>query len=142
MVGALIPKLQAMRNSNLGPYVPPDFSPSWQFEAISNLFYTSLGVMILAAFTALLIKLWVLEFSHGLRAMSIQEQQARTREFCYLGIKRRMLTEMVGILPSLIQVSLILFTIAIAMFLFHISILPFGITTAILSIFYNIYLSV
>src|SRR5258706_12544752 len=55
--------------------------------------------MMLAPSTAMLIKSWVREFDRGLRAMSIPEQRAKTREFRYLGMERWRLTNMVEILP-------------------------------------------
>ena len=130
----LIYQTQMMRNSSLGPYVPLDFSPPGHIVVVNVFFYASLGVMILAAFTAMLIKSWVREFDRGLRAMSIPEQRAKTREFRYLGMERWKLTEMVGILPSLIQISLFLFSIGLIVFLFHISTPSFGVTTAIFAI--------
>ena len=130
----LIYQTQMMRNSSLGPYVPPDFSPPEHIVVVNVLFYASLGVMILAAFIAMLIKSWVREFDRGLRAMSLPEQRAKTREFRYLGMERWKLPEMVGILPSLIQISLLLFSIGLALFLFHISKPSFGVTTAIFGI--------
>ena len=54
----------------------------------------------------MLIKSWVRELDRGLRVISIPEQRAKTREFRYLGMERWKLTEMVGILPLLIQISL------------------------------------
>ena len=130
----LIYQTQMMRNSSLGPYVPPDFSPPEHIVVVNAFFYASLGVMILAAITAMLIKSWVREFDRGLRAMSIPEQRAKTREFRYLGMERWKLTEMVGILPLLILISLFLFAIGLALFLFHISTPSFGVTTAIFAI--------
>ena len=130
----LIHQTQMMRNSSLGPYVPADFSPPEHIVVVNALFYASLGVIILAAVTAMLIKSWVREFDRGLKAMSIAEQRAKTREFRYLGMERWKLTEMVGILPSLIQISLFLFAIGLVVFLFHISTPSFGVTTAIFSI--------
>ena len=130
----LIYQTRMMRNLSLDPYVPPDFSPPEHIVVVNALFYASLGVMILAAFTAMLIKSWVREFDRGLKAMSIPEQRAKTREFRYLGMERWKLTEMVGILPSLIQISLFLFAVGLILFLFHISIPSFGVTTAIFAI--------
>ena len=123
-----------MRNSSLGPYVAPKFSPPEHIVIVNALFYASLGVMILAAFIAMLIKSWVREFDRGLRAMSIPEQRAKTREFRYLGMERWKLPEMVGILPLLIQISLLLFAIGLILFLFHISKPSFGVTAAIFGI--------
>ena len=127
----LIYQTQMMRNSSLGPYVPAEFSPPEHIVVVNALFYASLGVMILAAFIAMLIKSWVREFDRGLRAMSLPEQRAKTREFRYLGTERWKLPEMVGILPLLIQISLLLFAIGLVLFLFHISKPSFGVTAAI-----------
>jgi hypothetical protein len=130
----LIYQTHMMRNSSLGPYVPPDFSPPEHIVIVNALFYASLGVMILAAFIAMLIKSWVREFDRGLRAMSFPEQRAKTREFRYLGMERWKLPEMVAMLPLLIQISILLFSIGLALFLFHISTPSFGVTTAIFGI--------
>jgi hypothetical protein len=130
----LIYQTQMMRNSSLGPYVAPDFSPPEHIVIVNALFYASLGMMILAAFIAMLIKSWVREFDRGLRAMSLPEQRAKTREFRYVGMERWKLPEMVGILPLLIQISLLLFAIGLALFLFHISTPSFGVTTAIFGV--------
>jgi hypothetical protein len=130
----LIYQTHMMRNSSLGPYVPPDFSPPKHIVVVNALFYASLGVMILAAFVAMLIKSWVREFDRGLRAMSLPEQRAKTREFRYLGMERWKLPEMVGMLPLLIQISILLFSIGLALFLFYLSTPSFGVTTAIFGI--------
>ena len=130
----LIYQTQMMRNSTLEPYVPPDFSPPVHIVVVNALFYASLGVMILAALIAMLIKSWVREFDRDLKAMSLPEQRAKTREFRYLGMVRWKLPYMVGILPSLIQVSLVLFSIGLILFLFYISTPSFGVTTAIFGV--------
>ncbi len=130
----LIYQTQMMRNSSLGPYVPADFSPPEYIVVVNALFYASLGVMLLAAFIAMLIKSWVREFDHGLLVMSLPEQRAKTREFRYLGMERWKLPEMVGVLPLLIQISLLLFFVGLVLFLFHISKPSFGVTTAIFGI--------
>ena len=130
----LIYQTQMMRNSSLGPYVPPDFSPPEYIVVVNALFYASLVVMIMAAFIAMLIKSWVREFDRGLRVISIPEQRATTREFRYLGMERWKLPEMVAVLPLLIQLSLLLFSIGLVLFLFHISTPSFGITTVILGV--------
>ena len=130
----LIYQTRMMRNSTLEPYVPADFSPPDHIVIVNALFYASLGVMILAAFAAMLIKSWVREFDRGLRAMSIPEQRAKTREFRYLGMERWRLTKMVETLPSLIQISLLLFAIGLIIFLRSISTPSFGVTAAIFGI--------
>ena len=130
----LIYQTQMMRNSTLGPYVPPVFSPPEHIVIVNALFYASLGVTLLAAFIAMLIKSWVREFDRGLAAMSLPEQRAKTREFRYLGMERWKLPEMVGILPLLVQISLVLFSIGLVWFLFHISTPSFRVTMAIFGI--------
>jgi hypothetical protein len=130
----LIYQTQMMRNSSLGPYVPADFSPPEHIVVVNALFYASLGVMILAAFIAMVIKSWVREFDRGLRAMSLPEQRAKTREFRYLGMERWKLPEMVAVLPFLIQISLLLFAIGLALFLFQISKPSFAVIIAIFGV--------
>ena len=130
----LIYQTQMMRNSSVGPYVPADFSPPEYIVVVNVLFYASLGVMLLAAFIAMLIKSWVREFDRGLRAMSIPEQRAKTREFRYPGMEYWKLPEMVAMLPLLIQISLLLFAIGLVIFLFYISKPSFGVTTAIFGV--------
>ena len=130
----LIYQTQMMRNSSLGPYAQPDFSPPEYIVLVNALFYASLGIMLLAAFIAMLIKSWVREFDRGLTAISIPEQRAKTREFRYLGMERWKLHEMVALLPLLIQISLLLFAIGLVLFLFHISKPSFGVTTAIFGV--------
>ena len=130
----LIYQTQMMRNSSLGPYVQPDFSPPEYIVVVNALFYASLGVMLLAAFVAMLIISWVHEFDHGLGAISIPEQRAKTREFRYLGMERWKLEEMVAMLPLLIQISLLIFAIGLVLFLFRISKPSFGVTTAIFGV--------
>jgi len=132
--GVLIYQTQMMRNSSLGPYVSADFSPPEYIVIVNALFYASLGVMILAAFIAMLITSWVREFDRGLRAMSLPEQRTKTREFRYLGLEYWKLPEMVAILPLLIQLSLRLFSIGLVLFLFHISAPSFGITMSIFGV--------
>ena len=130
----LIYQTYMMRNSSLGPYVPANFSPPDYIIVVNSLFYASLGIMLLAAFIAMLIKSWVREFDRGLRAMSAPEQRAKTREFRYLGLVRWKLPEMVATLPFLIQISLLSFSIGLVIFLSHISKPSCGITAGILGI--------
>ena len=130
----LIHQTQMMRNSSLGPYVPAEFSPPEYIVLVNALFYASLGVMILAAFIAMLIKSWVHEFDRGLRTISIPEQRAKTREFRYLGMEYWGLQGMVAALPLLIQISLLLFAIGLVLFLFYTNKPSFGVTTVIFGV--------
>ena len=137
----LIHQTLMMRNASLGPYVPPTFSPPGYIVAVNALFYASLGLMLLAAFIAMLIKNWVREFDRGLQGMSIPGQRAKTREFRYQGLIHWKLSEMVAFLPILIQISLLLFSIGLALFLFRIDTLSSAIAVAVLGIgliFYTI----
>ena len=133
--------MQMMHDSNLVPYILPDFSPPWHIEAAIALVYASLLATVLVTFATLLIGRWVRKFSCGLWMMSIQEQRARTREFRYLGMKHWMITKMIGVLPSLVQMSILLFFIGLGLFVSHISILLFSVTAATLSIWSMVYLS-
>ena len=135
----LIYQTLMMRNASLGPYEPSTFSPPNHIVAVNALFYASLSLMLLAAFIAMLIKNWVREFDRGLRGMSISEQRAKTREFRYQGLVYWRLSGMVVILPILIQISLLLFSIGLALFLFHIDTLSSAIIVATLGIGFLFY---
>ena len=135
----LIYQTLMMRNASLGPYEPPTFSPPNHIVAVNALFYASLSLMLLAAFIAMLIKNWVREFDRGLRGMSIAEQRAKTREFRYQGLVHWKLSGMVAILPILIQISLLLFSIGLALFLFHIDTYSSAIIIAALGIGFLFY---
>ena len=135
----MIYQTHMMRNSSLGPYVPADFSPPDYLVLVNALFYASLGLMILAAFIAMLIKGWVREFDRDLRALSVPEQRAKTREFRYLGLVHWKLPEMVAMVTLLIQISLLLFSIGLVFFLFHISKPSFGITVTIIGLGVSFY---
>jgi len=130
----LIYQTQMMRNLTLEPYSPPEFTPSPHIIAVNALFYASLGIMLLAAFIAMLIKSWVREFDRGLSRMSIPEQRAKTREFRNQGMLFWKLPEMVALLPFFIQISLLLFSIGLVIFLFNVNPHSCGIMTAILGI--------
>ena len=119
---------------SLGPYVLADFSPPEYIVVVNALFYASLGIMLLAAFIAMLIKTWVGEFNRGLQGMTIPEQRAKTCEYRYLSMEYWKLHWMVALLPLLIQISLLLFAIGLVLFLFHIRTPSFRITTAIFGI--------
>jgi len=130
----MIHQTQMMRNSSLEPYVLPDFSPPEYIVVVNALFYASLGIMLLAAFIAMIIRGWVRELDRRLEMMSIPEQRAKTREFRHLGMKRWKLPEMIATLPLLIHLSLLLFSIGLGLFLFHISNPSFIISTVILGV--------
>ena len=130
----LIYQTLMMRNASLGPYEPSTFSPAGYIVTVNVLFFASLGLMLLAAFIAMLIKNWIREFDRGLRGMSISEQRAKTREFRYRGLLYWKLSEMVALLPILIQISLLLFSSGLTLFLFYIDLLASTIAASILGI--------
>jgi hypothetical protein len=135
----LIYQTLMMRNTSLGPFEPSTFSPPSHIVAVNALFYASLSLMLLAAFIAMLIKNWVREFDRGLRGMSIPEQRAKTREFRNQGLVHWKLSGIVAILPILIQISLLLFFIGLALFLFYIDTLASAIAVAALGIGFLFY---
>ena len=127
----MIHQTKMMRDPNLGAYDRDVFSPPKFIVVVDALFYASLGVILLAASIAMLIKSWVREFDRGLQALSIPEQRAKTREFRYLGMERWRLAYMVAVLPFLIQISLGLFAVGLVILLSHINPVSFRVTTAI-----------
>ena len=130
----LIYQTQMMRNSSLGPYVPRDFSPPEHIVIVNALFYASLGVTLLAAVVAMLIKSWLRQFDNRFVGMFLPEQRAKTREFWYLGMNHWNLSIMVEVLPFLVLLSLLLFYSGLSLFFFHVSRPSFYVNTAMLGI--------
>jgi len=117
-----------------GTEIIDHFSPPEYIVVVNALFYASLGVNLLVAFFAILIRAWVQEFDRGLQAMSNPEQRAKTREFRYLGMERWKLPEAIVLLPLLILLSLTLLCVGLLLLLFHTSKPSFLIITVIFGV--------
>jgi len=115
-----------MRNNTLGPFVPQPFTPTPSIITVNILFFTSLGVILVAAFIAMLVRSWIRELDRGLEAISDPKRRALVREYRNQGLLFWKLPQLIAALPILIYVSLLLFSGGLVIFLFHIH-KPFGV---------------
>jgi len=109
-----------MRNNTLGPFVPQPFTPTPSIITVNILFCTSLGVILVAAFVAMLVRSWIREFDRGLEAISDPKRRALVREYRNQGLLFWKLPQLIALLPILIYTSLLLFSGGLVIFLFHI----------------------
>ena len=109
-----------MRNNTLGPFVPQPFTPTPSIVTVNILFFTSLGVILVAAFVAMLVRSWIRELDRGLEAISDSKRRALVREYRNQGLLFWKLPQLIAVLPILIYVSLLLFSGGLVIFLFHI----------------------
>jgi hypothetical protein len=109
-----------MRNNTLGPFVPQPFTPMPSIITVNVLFFTSLGVILVAAFIAMLVKGWIRELDRGLEAISDSKRRALVREYRNQGLLLWKLPQLIALLPILIYVSLLLFSSGLVIFLLHI----------------------
>ena len=84
------------------------------------LFFASLSVVLLAAFLCMLIKGWIRELNCNLQGIPDSEMHAVVKELREQGLARWRLPDMILILPSLIYISLALFSIGLGFYLFHV----------------------
>jgi hypothetical protein len=82
--------------------------------------FTSLALLLVAAFLAMLIKGWIREFDRGMRAITRAEMLAKERECRLQSVERWRIPELVTFLPLLVQLSLALFCAALVVFLWPI----------------------
>jgi hypothetical protein len=99
------------------PFVQHDFTVSGSAVIVNGLFFTSLSLILFAAFLAMLIRGWLREFDRGLRAITIPEIQAKEREKRLQSLERYHVTALVALLPVLVQLALVLFCVGLVLFL-------------------------
>ena len=109
-----------MRNNTLGPFVPQPFTPPPSIITVNVLFFSSLGVILVAAFIAILVRSWIRELDRGLEAISDSKRRALVREYRNQGLLFWKLPQVIALLPILIYISLLLFSSGLVIFLFHV----------------------
>ena len=105
-------------NSSVSPYVEPPFFVPTTAAIVNALLFTSLALVLLDAFLAVLTRTWLRDFDRGWRSSNVPEERASAREMRLQGLKRWKLPWVVALLPLLIQASLILFGVALIVMLF------------------------
>ena len=120
---------QQLSNSTTPPYAPAEFTVSPNIAAVNVLLFLSLALVLIDAFLAMLVKGWLQEFDRGWRKYTVANFRAQERERRLRGLERWKLAELVGLLPILIQTSLLFFCVGLIVLLF-----PIHLTSAIFSL--------
>jgi hypothetical protein len=104
-------------NSINTPYDLPEFSAPSYIGHINVLFYTSLSLILLAAFLSMAIKSWLQNFDRDMRAITSPEIRAKERESRFQSLVRWRVHWVVALLPFLVQLSLGVFAAGLFLFL-------------------------
>jgi len=116
----MVYQTQMLRNATLAPYELEPFTPAPHIVATNILFFSSLAIVLVAAFVSMLVKGWVREFDRGLEGISELRRRAIVREYRVQGIERWKLSQIINFLPGLIYLSLLIFFVGLFIFLFDI----------------------
>ena len=109
---------QQLNNSTTPAFVPTPFQVSSNAPAVNMLFFLSLTLFLIDAFLAMLVKGWLHEFDRGWRKYTVAHLRAQERERRLQEIERWKLHELVSLLPTLIQGSLLLLCIGLLLLIF------------------------
>ncbi|KAL1677194.1 hypothetical protein EV122DRAFT_279317 [Schizophyllum commune] len=82
----------------------------------NGLWYTSLALSMSAALIAVLVKQWLLAYNSNVSGTP--KHQALARQFRLIGVERWNVPLIVGLLPMLLHVSLLLFFVGLALYVF------------------------
>lgn len=110
---------QQLANHSIPPFQPEPFTaPDWAVR-VNIYFFFSLSLSLVTALAAVLALQWVGSYDRGL-SQSSPEDRAVQREFRVQGVEKWRLDQIVGFLPALIFLSLFIFFIGVADWLWHI----------------------
>jgi len=109
---------QQLNNSTTPAFVPTPFQVSSNVPTVNMLFFLSLALVLIDAFLAMLVKGWLHEFDCGWRKHTVVHLCAQEREWQLQEIERWKLHELVSLLPTLIQGSLLLFCVGLLLLIF------------------------
>lgn len=95
-------------NATSNPFVAPE----WALQ-VNYCFFVSLSCALITALAAVVALQWVGSYDRGLNPSSV-ESRALQQQFRMEGAKRWKMEEIVGALPTLIFISLLLFFVGLA----------------------------
>ncbi len=107
-----------LSNFTTPAFEPAAFQVSSNIAVVNMLFFLSLALVLIDAFLAMLVKGWLLEFDRGWRKHTVAHLRAQERERRRQELESWKLHDLVALLPILIQLSLLLFSIGILVLIF------------------------
>ena len=121
------------------PFVTPRFTTPQSAVIINALFFSSLALILSAAFLAILVKSWLREFDRGMHSITVPELRAKERESRLLSLEQWRVPELMALLPIFLLASLALFCTGLVVFLQTINSVIAMIALAIFSIMVTLY---
>jgi hypothetical protein len=109
---------QQIANNSLPPYQSVKYETPRYAVVINSLFFASLSCGLIVALVAVLALQWVANYDIGLNTSS-PRKRALQRQLRWTGILKWKMAEIIAFLPLLVFVSLFLFFIGIADWLWH-----------------------
>ena len=107
-----------MQNRTSEPYITPVFPPLCML--LPSLLFAVLRVVLTTAVLSMLIKGFILELDHRHQGLTDLKKRAVIKELREQGLLRWRPPELITILPSLIRLSVIVFVIALTIYLFYV----------------------
>ena len=77
-----------LSNSSAPAYVEPQFFVPTNVAVVNALLFTSLALVLLDAYLAVLTRSWLREFDRNWRSSNVPEERARAREMRFQGLMR------------------------------------------------------
>ena len=109
---------QQLSNSTIPAFGPTAFQVSSNAATVNMLFLLSLALVLIHAYFAMLVRGWLQEFNRGYRWCTVAHLRAQEHERRLQGLERLKLDVLFGLLPILIQGSLLLFCIGLIVLIF------------------------
>jgi hypothetical protein len=109
-----------LSNSSIPPFVESELSVSVSAAtpAVNGMLFTSLALVLIDAFLAILIRSCIDGFERSWKSFNVPEERARAREILLQRIEPWGLAPLLTVLPLLLIISLILFVYALLVILF------------------------
>ena len=118
MLEVLIHISKQINNSATPAFVPTPFEVSSNAELVNIFFFLSLILVLINAFLILLVRGWLEELDRGWKTHTIAYIRAQERERRLRELERWRVDQIVGLLPTLIQGSLLMFCTGLIALLF------------------------
>ncbi|KAH8993049.1 hypothetical protein EDB86DRAFT_1403730 [Lactarius hatsudake] len=118
----------------------PDFQPASSDVRVNVFWFMSLVFSLTSALAATIVQQWVRDYMHVFQRYNHPLKRARVRQFLYEGAEKWYMPVVVDVVPALIHVSLFLFFIGLADYLFNINTATATTTTIMIAICAALYL--
>ena len=118
----------------------PEFRPASSDVRVNVFWFMSLVFSLTAALAATIVQSWVRDYMHVFQRYNHPLKRARVRQFLYEGAEKWYMPVVVDCIPALIHISLFLFFIGLADYLFNINTATATTTTIMITICGALYL--